>query len=148
MPAAEEYAGFWTLDSDRSDNYSDVLAAQQVSWIVRTVIGKMTLTYDVAATSTDGVPTLTSVNAKGAKQTFVIDGKPHADEDAVFGPVVHTATFDESGNFKLVTVCEKNKWTNTGVWTLSENNTVHVRTMHFESPKLTKDFVMTFTKKQ
>ncbi|KAI8821025.1 uncharacterized protein EV422DRAFT_567347 [Fimicolochytrium jonesii] len=144
----ENYTGFWTLDSSRTDDYSDVLSAQGVSWLVRKVILNMTITYDISVTEVNGVKVLTTVNPKGEKQVLALDGASHPEESSTFGSLTQTASQDADGHFHLVTVSEKYKWKNTGTWTLENNNTVMVRTLTFESPKLTKTFKMTFTKKQ
>ncbi|KNC96038.1 uncharacterized protein SPPG_08634 [Spizellomyces punctatus DAOM BR117] len=144
-----DYAGFWTLDSSRTDDYQDVLSAQGVSWVVRKVIANMTITYDITVSKDEnGNDVITAVNPKGAKQVFVLDGVSRPDEDSTYGSVAHSATKDANGQVNLTTVSEKNKWKNSGVWTLEENGTVMVRTLSFESPKLTKTFKMTFKKKQ
>ncbi|KAJ3170141.1 hypothetical protein HDU88_008766 [Geranomyces variabilis] len=143
----EQYVGFWTLDTKRSDDYADVLSAQGISWLVKKVILNMTITYDITVSTNDaGVQVLHAINPKGAKQDLPVDGAAHADDDATFGPVEHTATLDANGNFHLVTVSEKGKWKNTGTWVI-EGNTM-VRTLVFESPKLNKTFKMTFVKKE
>ncbi|TPX61661.1 hypothetical protein PhCBS80983_g00981 [Powellomyces hirtus] len=148
MASLNDYAGFWTLDSSRTDDYSDVLSAQNISWLVRKVILNMTITYDITITKDGEVEVLHTVNPKGAKQVLPLDGKPHATEDSTFGPVSHTASKNAQGQFTLVTVSDKNNWKNSGTWVLEENNTVMVRHLQFESPKLKKTFKMTFTKKQ
>ncbi|KAJ3145496.1 hypothetical protein HDU86_000882 [Geranomyces michiganensis] len=142
----DAYTGFWTLDSKRSDDYADVLAAQNISWLVRKVILNMTITYDISVATENGVQVLYAINPKGVKQALILDGVAHPDDDATFGPVEHTATLDANGNFHLVTVSTKNNWKNTGVWVI-EGNTM-VRTLTFESPKLNKTFKMTFVKKE
>ncbi|KAJ3174694.1 hypothetical protein HDU87_006943 [Geranomyces variabilis] len=143
----EQYVGFWTLDTKRSDDYADVLSAQSISWLVKKVILNMTITYDITvSTNESGVQVLHAINPKGTKQDLIVDGAAHADDDATFGAIEHTATVDANGNFHLVTVSEKYKWKNTGTWVI-EGNTM-VRTMVFESPKLNKTFKMTFVKKE
>ncbi|KAJ3017194.1 hypothetical protein HKX48_003676 [Thoreauomyces humboldtii] len=145
-----DYTGFWTLDAANTDDYSDVLAAQGVSWLVRKVILNMTLTYDITAMpALSGVESLVSVNPKGNKQQFILDGQAHPDDDAVFGQVQHTATKNDKGEFVLTTVSAgKNTWKNTGTWVLENGGNTMVRHLSFESPKLAKTFKMTFTKKQ
>ncbi|KAI9009887.1 hypothetical protein BC832DRAFT_620142 [Gaertneriomyces semiglobifer] len=148
--APTAYNGTWVIDAKRTDEYQDVLGAQNVGWILRKVIANLTLTYTMTATqNADGTWVISSINPKGDEQVFTFDAQPHSAEDKVYGPVAHSATFDpESGFVKLTTVSEKNNWKNVGTWSLEENGTVMVRHLSFESPKLTKTFKMTFTKKE
>ncbi|RKO87253.1 hypothetical protein BDK51DRAFT_37042 [Blyttiomyces helicus] len=140
------FEGLWTFDTSRSDDYTDVLAAQGVSWVVRKVIAGLQLTYDVSIfTGPDGVEHIESINAKGAKQVFALDGVERQDTDQLFGVISCMAERDVEGRVRVFAKSAKNGWKNSATWTL-ESPTVMVRRMQFESKSLTKSFQMVFTR--